>query len=101
MKRNNSTISQEELIFSTLLYDRAKALGAALGSGSDFNSYVKTCYELEKYDELINFIVNLENENKKDYFILGQAYEKIGEKEKAIEAYCLGNGKFLILSLCP
>ncbi|MDX4050418.1 tetratricopeptide repeat protein [Aliarcobacter skirrowii] len=52
-----------------------------------FNSYVKTCYELEKYDELINFIVNLENENKKDYFILGQAYEKIGKKEKAIEAY--------------
>lgn len=56
-----------------------------------FNSYVKTCYELEKYDELINFIVNLENENKKDYFILGQAYEKIGEKEKAIEAYFKSN----------
>ena len=44
MKRNNSTISQEELIFSTLLYDRAKALGAALGSGSDFNSYVKRAF---------------------------------------------------------
>ena len=56
-----------------------------------FNSYVKTCYELEKYDELIDFIVNLENENKKDYFILGQAYEKIGEKEKAIEAYFKSN----------
>lgn len=37
---------------------------------------------VRKYDELINFIVNLENENKKDYFILGQAYEKNRRKEK-------------------
>ncbi|OCL86553.1 DUF2971 domain-containing protein [Arcobacter porcinus] len=56
-----------------------------------FNSYVKTCYKLEKYDELINFSINLKNENKKDYFILGKTYEKLGEKEKAIEAYFKSN----------
>lgn len=56
-----------------------------------FNSYVKTCYELEKYDELINFSINLKDEDKKDYFILGQTYERLGEKEKAIEAYFKSN----------
>lgn len=44
MKKNNPPISREELIFSTLLYERAKVLGAALGSGSEFNAYVKRVF---------------------------------------------------------
>ena len=40
MKKNNPPISREELIFSTLLYERAKVLGAALGSGRQYMPWI-------------------------------------------------------------
>lgn len=50
-------------------------------------SYGKVCFELKKYDEAIEYYENKDDKSSNDFFILGECYEKQGQKEKAIECY--------------
>lgn len=50
-------------------------------------SYGKVCFELEKFDEAIQYYQNKKNKKNDDYFLLGKCYEKQKQKQKAIECY--------------
>lgn len=50
-------------------------------------SYGKVCFELKKYDEAIGYYKGKDDKNSNDFFILGECYEKQGQKEKAIQCY--------------
>ena len=56
-------------------------------SDSTYIDYGKVCFEYKKYDEAINYYNNKEIKTYKDYFVLGECYEKQGIKEKATEYY--------------
>ncbi|MCT7553560.1 DUF2971 domain-containing protein [Aliarcobacter butzleri] len=50
-------------------------------------SFGKVCFKIEKYDEAINFYNKKESKNNHDYYTLAECFEKIGQKDKAIENY--------------
>jgi hypothetical protein len=50
-------------------------------------SYGKVCFELKKYDEAIEYYTGKDDMNSNDFLILGECYEKQGQKEKAIQCY--------------
>ncbi len=50
-------------------------------------SYGKVCFELKKYDEAIKYYEDKDNKSNKDFFILGQCYEKTVNRKKAIQCY--------------
>ena len=50
-------------------------------------TFGKVCFELSKFNEAINFYTHKEDKDSNDYYILGQCYEKKGNKNKAINCY--------------
>lgn len=54
---------------------------------SIYIDYGKVCFECKQYEEAINYYNNKEIKTNKDYFVLGECYEKQGKKEKATECY--------------
>ncbi|WP_428739796.1 tetratricopeptide repeat protein [Sulfurimonas sp.] len=50
-------------------------------------SYGKVCFELKKYDEAIEHYAGRDDISSNDFFVLGECYEKQGQKEKAIQCY--------------
>lgn len=50
-------------------------------------TYGKVCFELKKYDEAIKYYEDKDNKSNKDFFILGQCYEKTVYRKKAIQCY--------------
>ena len=53
----------------------------------NYISFGKVCFELKKYDKAINFYNEKQDKESKDYYILGQCYEKKNKKQKAIDCY--------------
>lgn len=49
-------------------------------------NFGETCFYLKKYDEAVRFYGG-KNKNSGDFFTMGQCFEKIGKKDKAIECY--------------
>ncbi|WP_457748983.1 DUF2971 domain-containing protein [Sulfurimonas sp.] len=56
-------------------------------SNTNYVSYAKVCFELKKYDEVIDYYEGQDDISSNDFFILGGCYEKQGQKEKAIQCY--------------
>lgn len=50
-------------------------------------TYGKVCFELKKYNEAIKFYDGKEDKSSNDFFILGECYERIDNKGKAIQCY--------------
>jgi hypothetical protein len=50
-------------------------------------SYGKVCFELKKYDEAIKFYETKEDKSSNAFYKLGECYEKIDDKRKAIQCY--------------
>ena len=56
-------------------------------SDSTYIDYGKVCFEYKKYDEAISYYSKKEVKIDKDYFILGECYEKKAINANAIECY--------------
>ena len=56
-------------------------------SKTNYISYGKVCFELKKYDKVIDYYEGQDDISSEDFFILGECYEKQGQKEKAIQCY--------------
>jgi len=56
-------------------------------SNNNTISYGKVCFEFKKYDEAIEYYTGKDDISSNDFFILGECYEKHGQKEKAIQCY--------------
>ena len=56
-------------------------------SKTNYVSYGKVCFKLKKYDEVIDYYEGQDDISSNDFFILGECYEKQGQKEKAIQCY--------------
>ena len=47
----------------------------------------KFVFELEKYDEAIKYYEDKNDKNSNDFYTLGECYEKIDDRKKAIQCY--------------
>lgn len=50
-------------------------------------TYGKVCFELKKYDEAIKYYEDKDDKNSNDFYTLGECYEKIDDRKKAIQCY--------------